>query len=416
MTLPEYNIADRNLAPQGKAKIDWAWQYMPVLRMLEERLAPEKPLEGKVLSVCLHLEAKTACLLRTLKRLGATVAAAGSNPLSTQDDVCAALVDEGIHVFSTRGMTSEMYMQNLRSAAAYDPEIIIDDGCDLVCLVHEERPELCAKIRGGCEETTTGVKRLKAMAEEKILAFPMYAVNDAYSKYLFDNRYGTGQSVWDAIMRTTNCLVAGKSVVVAGYGWCGRGVASRASGMGASVIVVEADPHRALEALMDGYRVMSMAEAAPLGDFFITVTGNVSVIRGEHMDLLKDGVILANAGHFDVEISKPHLEERSSSVETVRPGVTRYAFKDGRKIYLLAEGRLVNLAAGDGHPIEIMDLSFAMQLLTALHVLHTSREPGVYNVPEELDKEVGALKLESLGIALEKFTPEQEQYMKDWRE
>ncbi len=409
-------IAHPEQAPRGQEKIHWAWDAMPVLRYLAQKHGPSKPLAGRRVTVCLHLEAKTACLLKTLKLLGAEVAAAGSNPLSTQDDVCAALVEEGIAVYSHRGMDPETYCRYLRDAISFDPDIIIDDGGDLVSLLHEERPDLLPRIRGGCEETTTGVKRLRAMELEGVLKFPMLAVNDAFSKYLFDNRYGTGQSVWDAVMRTTNMVVAGKTVVVVGYGWCGRGVAARAQGLGASVVVVEADPHRALEALMDGHGVASMIDAARKGDVFITVTGNIHVLRGEHFDVMKDGALLANAGHFDVEISKSDLLARSEHVESYRPNVTTYGLRDGRRLHLLAEGRLVNLAAGDGHPIEIMDMSFALQLLSVLHLCHTELPPGVHRVPDDLDRQVALSKLASLGLAVERLTPEQEAYLSSWKE
>ena len=412
----DYKIADRGLAPSGEKKIRWAKQYMPVLRLLEEKYRKEQPLAGTVISACLHLEAKTACLLILLKDLGAKVTAAGSNPLSTQDDICAALVENGVSVFSRHGMTTEEYFENVRSALSVKPNIIVDDGADLVATVHSEMRELLPGIRGGSEETTSGVKRLKSMAGEGVLAFPMISVNDAHSKYLFDNRYGTGQSVMDGILRTTNMLVAGKNVVIAGYGWCGRGVAMRASAMGARVIVTEIDPHRAFEALMDGYEVASMDDAASRGDIFLTLTGNTRVIRREHFGKMKDGVLLGNAGHFDVEICKPDLLDLSSSVEETRPGVETYTLKDGRRIHLLGEGRLVNLACADGHPIEIMDLSFALQLESAVFLAKNSLKPGLYNVPEAIDRAVMEAKLASLHIRLDRMTPEQEEYMKSWVE
>jgi adenosylhomocysteinase len=412
----DYKIADRALAPSGEKKIRWAKQYMPVLRLLEEKYRKEQPLAGTVISACLHLEAKTACLLILLKDLGAKVTAAGSNPLSTQDDICAALVENGVSVFSRHGMTTEEYFENVRSALSVKPNIIVDDGADLVATVHSEMRELLPGIRGGSEETTSGVKRLKSMAGEGVLAFPMISVNDAHSKYLFDNRYGTGQSVMDGILRTTNMLVAGKNVVIAGYGWCGRGVAMRASAMGARVIVTEIDPHRAFEALMDGYEVASMDDAASRGDIFLTLTGNTRVIRREHFGKMKDGVLLGNAGHFDVEICKPDLLDLSSSVEETRPGVETYTLKDGRRIHLLGEGRLVNLACADGHPIEIMDLSFALQLESAVFLAKNSLKPGLYNVPEAIDRAVMEAKLASLHIRLDRMTPEQEEYMKSWVE
>lgn len=412
----DYKIADRALAPSGEKKIRWAKQYMPVLRLLEEKYRKEQPLAGTVISACLHLEAKTACLLILLKDLGAKVTAAGSNPLSTQDDICAALVENGVSVFSRHGMTTEEYFENVRSALSVKPNIIVDDGADLVATVHSEMRELLPGIRGGSEETTSGVKRLKSMADEGVLAFPMISVNDAHSKYLFDNRYGTGQSVMDGILRTTNMLVAGKNVVIAGYGWCGRGVAMRASAMGARVIVTEIDPHRAFEALMDGYEVASMDDAASRGDIFLTLTGNTRVIRREHFGKMKDGVLLGNAGHFDVEICKPDLLDLSPSVEETRPGVETYTLKDGRRIHLLGEGRLVNLACADGHPIEIMDLSFALQLESAVFLAKNSLKPGLYDVPEAIDRAVMEAKLASLHIRLDRMTPEQEEYMKSWVE
>ena len=412
----DYKIADRALAPSGEKKIRWAKQYMPVLRLLEEKYRKEQPLAGTVISACLHLEAKTACLLILLKDLGAKVTAAGSNPLSTQDDICAALVENGVSVFSRHGMTTEEYFENVRSALSVKPNIIVDDGADLVAMVHSEMRDLLPGIRGGSEETTSGVKRLKSMANEGVLAFPMISVNDAHSKYLFDNRYGTGQSVMDGILRTTNMLVAGKNVVIAGYGWCGRGVAMRASAMGARVIVTEIDPHRAFEALMDGYEVASMDDAASRGDIFLTLTGNTRVIRREHFEKMKDGVLLGNAGHFDVEICKPDLLDLSSSVEEARPGVETYTLKDGRRIHLLGEGRLVNLACADGHPIEIMDLSFALQLESAVFLAKNTLKPGLYDVPEAIDRAVMEAKLASLNIRLDRMTPEQEEYMKSWVE
>ncbi|NCB16559.1 MAG: adenosylhomocysteinase [Synergistales bacterium] len=412
----DYKIADRALASSGEKKIRWAKQYMPVLRLLEEKYRKEQPLAGTVISACLHLEAKTACLLILLKDLGAKVTAAGSNPLSTQDDICAALVENGVSVFSRHGMTTEEYFENVRSALSVKPNIIVDDGADLVATVHSEMRDLLPGIRGGSEETTSGVKRLKSMAGEGVLAFPMISVNDAHSKYLFDNRYGTGQSVMDGILRTTNMLVAGKNVVIAGYGWCGRGVAMRASAMGARVIVTEIDPHRAFEALMDGYEVASMDDAASRGDIFLTLTGNTRVIRREHFGKMKDGVLLGNAGHFDVEICKPDLLDLSSSVEETRPGVETYILKDGRRIHLLGEGRLVNLACADGHPIEIMDLSFALQLESAVFLAKNSLKPGLYDVPEAIDRAVMEAKLASLHIRLDRMTPEQEEYMKSWVE
>lgn len=412
----DFRIADIALAPEGHKRMEWAWEYMPVLRLIKEKEEKNRPLSGTVVGVCLHLEAKTACLLKVLRDLGATVVAAGSNPLSTQDPICAALAEEGIHVFSKRGMSLAEYEENLAEMLSWDPQIIIDDGGDVVSMVIEKRRDLIPGLLGGCEETTTGVKRLRAMQAEGVLPFPMLAVNDAQSKFLFDNRYGTGQSVWDAILRTTNLVVAGKNVVVAGYGWCGKGVASRAKGLGADVIVVEVDPHRAIEAVMDGFRVMDMHDAAKEGDVFITVTGNTKVIRREHLISMKDGVILCNAGHFDVEVYVPDLREISKAKKASRHNIDTYILEDGRRLHLLGEGRLVNLAAGDGHPVEIMDLSFALQLLSCLHLNKNKLAPGLYNVPEELDSMVSRLKLESLGVKLEKLTAEQEAYLASWKE
>ena len=412
----EFKIADIKLAPEGHRRIDWAWQYMPVLRLIAEKESSQQPLAGLVVGTCLHLEAKTACLLKVMHSLGATVVTAGSNPLSTQDPVCAALVEEGVHVFSRRGMSTDEYSENLREMLKWDPQVIIDDGGDVVSMIINERRDLISSILGGCEETTTGIKRLRAMDAEGVLPFPMLAVNDAQSTHLFDNRYGTGQSVWDAITRTTNLIVAGKNVVVAGYGWCGKGASRRASGLGAKVIVVEVDPHRALEALMDGYSVMDMESASKIGDIFISVTGNTKVIRKEHFVNMKDGVLLCNAGHFDVEVYVPDLKELAADTMKSRDNIDTYILSDGRRLHLLGEGRLVNLAAGDGHPVEIMDLSFAMQLLSAIYITKTKLTPGLYNVPEELDKNIAELKLESLGIKIETLTDEQVEYLASWRE
>ncbi|MDR1516409.1 MAG: adenosylhomocysteinase [Synergistaceae bacterium] len=414
----EYSVADINLAREGKARIDWAWQYMPVIRLIREKelAGGQKPLAGHTVAACLHLEAKTACLLKVLKDLGATVSAAGSNPLSTQDPICAALAEYGVHVFSKHGMNAGEYEENLCKMLAWAPDVLIDDGADTVALIHEKFRGLIPGIRGGCEETTTGIKRLRAMDSEGLLEFPMLAVNDALSKYLFDNRYGTGQSVWDAIMRTTNCTVAGRTVVVIGYGWCGKGVAKRAEGLGASVVVAEINAHRALEAHMDGYRVMDIAQASEVGEIFITVTGNTQVIRREHFERMKDGVLLANAGHFDVEVYIPHLKEISSRIYDSRDNVRTYETADGRRLHLLGEGRLVNLAAGDGHPIEIMDTSFATQLLSALYIAKGGElKKGLQQVPAAIDDLVAGCKVESLGLKLERLTPEQEKYLNDWR-
>lgn len=412
----EFKIADIELAPEGRRRMEWAWEYMPVLKLIADREETDKPLSGLVIGCCLHLEAKTACLLKVMNKLGATVVTAGSNPLSTQDTICAALVEEGVHVFSRRGMTAKEYSENIEEMLKWDPQIIIDDGGDVVSMIIEKRRDLIPSVLGGCEETTTGIKRLRAMDNEGVLPFPMLAVNDAQSKYLFDNRYGTGQSVWDAILRTTNLIVAGKRVVIAGYGWCGKGAARRAAGLGARVIVVEVDPHKALEALMDGFDTMDMHEASKIGDVFITVTGNTKVIRKEHFMNMKDGVLLCNAGHFDVEVCIPDLAELAVDVKATRDNIMTYILPARRRIHLLGEGRLVNLAAGDGHPVEIMDMSFAMQLLSCIFISCNKLAPGLYNVPADLDSRVAKLKLESLGVKIEELTEEQKEYQAAWRE
>lgn len=414
----DYKIADLSLASGGHAKMDWAWRAMPVLNALKAHYAALQPLKGVKLSACLHLEAKTACLLRTFKELGATVCAAGSNPLSTQDDICAALVDSGVSVFSHHAMSGEEYRRYLRDTLAFGPSIIADDGADLVAALISGMKELIPGVKGASEETTSGVKRLKAMERQGILPFPVISVNDAHSKYLFDNRYGTGQSVWDGFMRTTNILVAGKTVVIAGYGWCGRGAAMRARALGARVIVTELNPHRAFEAVMDGNELMTMAQAAPLGDIFLTFTGNTHVIREEHFKLMKDNAIMGNAGHFDVEIDKRELAAMAVAREQSRVNIETFTLPDGRRLNLLGEGRLVNLACGDGHPIEIMDLSFALQLESALYVNRHGRalRAGLMDVPAEIDASVMETKLGSMGLSLEQLTEEQRAYMADWHE
>ena len=410
-------VRNLSLAPQGRLKMDWAWDHMPVLRRIREQLVQEQPLKGKRVAISLHLEAKTACLAELLRDAGAEVAITGSNPLSTQDDVAAALVESGITVFAKYNPTPEEYKEHLILTLETRPELIIDDGGDLVGILHGERPDLMDQVLGGCEETTTGILRLRALEKSGELQFPMVAVNDAYCKFLFDNRYGTGQSVWDGINRTTNLVVAGKTVVVIGYGWCGRGVAMRAKGMGARVIVTEVDAIKATEAHMDGFSVMPMEEAARLGDFFITVTGNRSVINEQHFPLMKSGAILANAGHFDVEIDKVALEELSVSKRTVRKHIKEYEMEDGRKLYLLCEGRLVNLVAGDGHPAEIMDMTFALQALCLLYVNDNHEKIGrrVIDVPYHLDEQVASFMLQSLGIQIDDLTEEQEEYLASWR-
>lgn len=406
-------IRDAKLAPQGHDKINWVIEHMPVLNSLNEEFLKTKPLAGVNMVVTVHLEAKTAYLCMVLKNAGANVVVTGSNPLSTQDDVAAALAEHGVGVFAWYNTTPEEYDQFLHNALDTKPHIIIDDGGDLVSLLHGSRSDLAAQVMGGSEETTTGVMRLQALAAQGRLKFPMISVNDADCKHLFDNRYGTGQSVWDGIMRTTNLSIAGKTAVVAGYGWCGKGVAMRARGLGAHVIVTEIDPIKAAEALFDGYQVMPMIKAAEVGDIFVTVTGCNDVIRGEHIGKLKHGAIMANAGHFDVEINKVDLLALSSSTRTVRKNIEEFVLTDGRKVYLLAEGRLVNLAAGDGHPTEIMDLSFAMQALAALHILknHQAMSNEVHNLPHELDLQVAHLKLAAMGICIDALTSCQTDYL-----
>jgi len=409
----ESMIRDIKLAPQGHDKINWVKEFMPVLNVLNDELSRTKPLKGKNIVVTMHLEAKTAYLALVLKNAGANVAITGSNPLSTQDDVAAALVEQGVKVFAWYNTTDEEYETFLNKALDTKPDIIVDDGGDLVALLHGERSELLPNILGGSEETTTGVIRLRGLAAEGKLKFPMIAVNDAYCKYLFDNRYGTGQSTWDGIMRTTNLTVAGKVVVVAGYGWCGKGVSMRAKGLGANVIITEVDPIKAIEAIFDGFRVMTMQDAAKEGDIFVTLTGCKHVINGEHINLMKSGAVLANAGHFDLEINKEHLSEMSVSTRVVRKNIEEFVMTDGRKIYLLAEGRLVNLAAGDGHPTEIMDLSFAMQALAVLHILehHLEMDNQVFNFPDEVSAKVALLKLAAMGIKIDALTAEQKKYL-----
>lgn len=409
-------IKNPDLAPEGYKKLEWVSQNMPVLNMLREEFVKDKPLSGKRVACCLHLEAKTGYLLQTLQAAGAEVVACASNPLSTQDDVVAALVDSGITVYAVHGETAEEYHRYLEYTLDTMPDAIIDDGADMVTILHRDRREQAKTIIGGCEETTTGIIRLKAMDKDNTLLFPMMAVNDAYMKYLFDNRYGTGQSVWDGINRTTNLVVAGKNVVVVGYGWCGKGVSMRALGMGAKVIITEIDPIKANEAIMDGFQVMPMREAAKIGDIFITVTGNINVIRKEHFEVMKDNAILANAGHFDVEISKKDLYEMAASTRVLKNNIEEFVMPDGRKLYLLAEGRLVNLAAGDGHPAEVMDLSFSLQALSLVYVVKNrdKLENHVYNVPEEIDQKVARLKLQSENIEIDELTEEQKEYLASW--
>ncbi len=408
------HIKNLNLYESGLLKIEWVKERMPILRALEEEFTREQPFAGKRVVICLHLEAKTAYLAKVVKAGGAEVTVVASNPLSTQDDVVAGLVHDGIAAHAWHGATPEEYESHIMAALDTHPQLIIDDGGDLVTMLHRVRPEQVKEVTGGCEETTTGILRLRAMAEDGALKFPMIAVNDAFSKYLFDNRYGTGQSVWDGIMRTTNLVVAGTYVVVVGYGWCGKGVAMRAKGLGAKVIVTEVDPIKAVEAVMDGFEVMPSLEAAKYGDFFITVTGDKNCLTGAHFDVMKNGAVMANAGHFDVEISKPDLNARASSVRKVRPNVEEFAMKDGRKLYLLAEGRLVNLAAGDGHPAEVMDMTFGLQALALRLVAKGVLDAGVHNLPQELDEQVARMRLKAIGVEIDQLTEEQQAYLKSW--
>lgn len=412
----DYCVKDINLAPEGEKKIDWVSRFMPVLQSIRKDFEREKPFKGLKIATCLHLEMKTAFLLLTLKAGGAEVSATASNPLSTQDDVVAALAKNGVKVYAIRGENREEYYENMHRALDIEPNILIDDGADMVSTVLRGRQELIENIWGASEETTTGVIRLRAMEKDGVLRFPIIAVNDSYTKYLFDNRYGTGQSTWDGILRSTNLLIAGKNVVVVGYGWCGRGIAMRAKGLGATVIVVEVDPIRALEARMDGFLVMPMNEAAKVGDIFVTSTGDINCIRREHFEVMKDGVIMANAGHFDVEISKPDLEALAVEINNPRPSITEYKMADGRRLYLLAEGRLVNLAAADGHPAEIMDMSFALQAMAAKFIRdnHEKLENKVYVLPREIDEMVARIKLKAMGIEIENLTEEQRKYLESW--
>ncbi len=414
-----FDIKDPKLAEGGRLRIEWAEREMPVLRSIRERFAKERPLSGVRISACLHVTTETANLMRTLQAGGADVVLTASNPLSTQDDVAAALVNVfEIPTFAIKGEDNVTYYKHLRAALDHQPHLTMDDGADLVSTLHKERRNLLSNVLGGTEETTTGVIRLRAMAADGALAFPIIAVNDALTKHLFDNRYGTGQSTIDGIVRATNVLLAGKVFVVAGYGWCGRGLASRARGMGSNVIVTEVDPLKALEAVMDGYRVMPMTEAAKIGDIFCTVTGDINVIDRHHFELMKDGAIVANSGHFNVEINIPALEELSQGKRLVRPFVEEYTLKDGRRIYLLGEGRLINLASAEGHPASVMDMSFANQALSVEYMLkhHAELEKKVYSVPEVIDQEIARLKLESMGIEIDTLTPEQIQYLNSWEE
>ncbi|NYT02316.1 MAG: adenosylhomocysteinase [Methanosarcinales archaeon] len=409
-------VKDPGLAAAGEKRIEWARRHMPVLQSIKEEFEREKPLQGVRIVACLHVTVETANLITTLAAGGAEIAVTGSNPLSTQDDVAAALAARGLHVYAFRGENDREYYDCIEKAIELGPNVTLDDGADTIAIIHQSHRELLEDVVGGCEETTTGVVRLRAMAEDGALMYPVIAVNDAETKMMFDNRYGTGQSTLHGIMNATNFLFAGKTVVVGGYGWCGRGFASRAKGLGASVIVVEVEPRKALEAAMDGYRVMSMKSAAPLGDLFVTLTGDINVLRKEHFDLMKDQAILANSGHFNVEIDIPALEKMAVSCSEIQNNVAEYRMPDGRRLYLLAEGRLINLAAAYGHPPEVMDMSFANQALAVRYIAENGRklEKKVYPVPVDIDRRVAALKLEAMGIEIEKLTAEQENYLHSW--
>ena len=407
------NVRDISLAPLGRQKIAWVKEFMPVLSTLEQRFQQEQPFAGKKIAVSVHLEAKTAYLCQVLQAGGAQVCATGSNPLSTKDEICAALAQSGVEVNAWFGATPQEYEEHIRKTLEFCPHIIIDDGGDFVGMLHGSHPEYGVNLLGGCEETTTGIHRLRAKAKAGALRFPMMAVNDADSKHLFDNRHGTGQSVWDGIMHATNNMIAGKTVVVAGYGFCSSGIALRAKGMGANVIVTEVNPFRALEAAMEGYRVMPMAEAAPLGDIFVTATGCKDVITKVHFDSMKHNVLLANAGHFNVEINLEELSAMAVNMEERKPFIQGYTLEDGRILNVMAEGRLVNIVAGNGHPAEIMDMSFALQALCALYLVHHGQAlaPGLYDIPREIDREVSMMKLAAMGIGLDVLTLEQQRYL-----
>jgi len=413
-----YNVKDISLAPEGKKKIEWVQRHMPVLEHIKKEFLEEKPFEGVTIASCLHLEPKTINLGLTLHAGGAEVAMTGCNPLSTQDDATAAGAALGLNMYGWRGETNEEYYENINKVLDHEPDIIIDDGADMIFLVHRERRELMDKIKGACEETTTGIHRLKSMHADKALEFPVMAVNDSYMKYLFDNRYGTGQSTFDSNMGSTNVLIAGKGVVVCGYGWCGRGVAMRAAGLGANVIVTEIDPIRALEARMDGYRVMKIRDAVKEADMLITVTGNIDVVSGDDFKYMKNGCIMANSGHFNVEINKQDLIKLSTSTKMLKLDIEEFTTTDGRKLYLLADGRLVNLAGerGQGHPAEIMDMSFAMQSLSAKYLLENDLEVGVYKTLDETDISVAELKLNAMEIGIDSLTQKQIDYLKNWEE
>lgn len=417
--MSNFDIRDSKLAEGGRRRISWAEREMPVLRLIKERFEKERPFEGIRMSACLHVTSETANLMKTLQAGGADIVLVASNPLSTQDDVAASLVvHDEIPVHAIKGEDNVTYYKHIKAALEHKPQLTMDDGADLVSTIHKEYRDLLPSIIGGTEETTTGVIRLRAMAADKMLGFPMIAVNDAMTKHFFDNRYGTGQSTIDGIIRATNVLLAGKTFVVGGYGWCGRGLASRARGMGANVIVTEVDPMKALEAVMDGYRVMPMNEAVQIGDFFCTLTGDINVIDKHHFELMKDGAIVSNSGHFNVEINIPSLEEMCVDKQLVRPFVEQYTLKDGRQIHILGEGRLINLASAEGHPASVMDMSFANQALSAEYMVKNGKDLKkiVYSVPEEIDREIARLKLEAMNINIDTLTDEQVRYLNSWQE
>jgi len=414
-----YDVKDISLARQGRLRIEWADHYMPVLALIRDRFAKEKPLQGQTVAACLHVTTETANLLRTLQAGGAKAVTCASNPLSTQDDVAASLVkDFGISTFAIKGEDNKTYYNHILAALAARPTLTMDDGADTVGVLHTKRTDLLAHVIGGTEETTTGVIRLQAMAKDGALRYPIVAVNEANTKHMFDNRYGTGQSTLDGIIRATNVLIAGSKVVVIGYGWCGRGAAVRARGLGAHVIVTEIDPLKAIEAVMDGFEVMPMRKAAAIGDVFITVTGNKHVIDAVHFQAMKNGAIVCNSGHFNVEINIPALEKMSKSKRTVRPFVEEYVLRDGRKLFLLGEGRLINLAAAEGHPAMVMDMSFANQALCAEYMVknHDQMEARVYPVPRDIDENIASLKLKAMGVHIDRLTSEQEHYLASWEE
>ena len=413
----DFDIKDISLADKGRLRIEWAEQNMPVLRLIRERFRKEKPLKGIRITACLHVTTETACLVQALKEGGADTVLCASNPLSTQDDVAASLVKHsGIPVFAIKGEDNDTYYKHMNSALDLNPNITMDDGADVVSLLHSKRTDLLQDVIGGTEETTTGVIRLKSMANEGVLKYPIVAVNDAMTKHLFDNRYGTGQSTIDGILRATNRLIAGSVFVVAGYGWCGKGVAMRAKGLGGDVVIAEIDPLKALEAVMDGFRVMPMSAASRMGDFFVTVTGDINVLREEHFKVMKDGAIVCNSGHFNVEIDIPALRKLSKKRRVIREFVEEFTMKDGRRINLLGEGRLINLASAEGHPSSVMDMSFANQALAAEYMVKKGNklENNVYPVPENIDREIARLKLNALGIKIDKLTKEQQKYLASW--